>query len=151
MEAVLIQATTGLKGLISSYSFIKKKSGEQLKQGRNPEEETDAGAMEVCHFLACFSWLSQGILRPYNILHHQLFAGRRRCSQWVGPFYTYQQVRECTTGLAKGQYGEGIYWLFYFYFYFFKLRSPLHSDSSSGQVNTILASIGFSLATTEKE
>jgi hypothetical protein len=50
------------KGLLTLFLHIavlhKKKSGQELKQGRNLEAGANAEAMEGCYLLACSSWLA---------------------------------------------------------------------------------------------
>jgi hypothetical protein len=51
------------KGLLDLcfYTTVphQRKSGQELKQGRNLEAGADAEAMEGCCFLACSPWLAQ--------------------------------------------------------------------------------------------
>ena len=52
-------ATQGGDGLFGLYIHItvQRKSGQELKQGRNLEAGADAEAMEECCLLMCFLWL----------------------------------------------------------------------------------------------
>ena len=59
------KAKWGGKGLFNLYFLIathyQKKSGQELKQGRNLEAGTDAEAVEECCFLAWSPWLAQPV------------------------------------------------------------------------------------------
>jgi hypothetical protein len=61
--------------------YHQKKSGQELKQGRNLETGADAEAMEECCFLACSSWLTQSAF--LEIIGHQTRDGTTHNS--LGP------------------------------------------------------------------
>jgi hypothetical protein len=56
----------GGKGLFNLYFHNavhhQRKSGQELKQGRNLEAGADSEAMEACYSLACSLWLAQPAL-----------------------------------------------------------------------------------------
>ena len=54
-----------------------RKSGQELKQGRNPEAGADAEAMEGYCLLACSSWSLLSLL-SYRIQEHQPSGGTTR-------------------------------------------------------------------------
>jgi hypothetical protein len=77
-------ASLGGKGLFSLNFHItvhhQRKSGLELKQGRNLEAGADTAAMEECCLLACFPWLAQPAFlqnpaSPAQGWHHPQRAG----------------------------------------------------------------------------
>jgi hypothetical protein len=52
-----IEGKKGMTCLFFCITVHLRKSGQELKQGRNLEAEADREAMEQCCFVACSSWL----------------------------------------------------------------------------------------------
>ena len=69
----MIKATWGGKDVFCLHFHItvyhQRKSGQELKQGRNLEPGADAAIMEGCCSLACSSWLVN--LLSYRTQDHQ--------------------------------------------------------------------------------
>lgn len=105
-DKTLCQSKLGRKGLIwLTVPHHERKSGQELKQGKNQAAGIDAEAVEECCLLACSSWLAQ----PAFLCYPGHSAKKWHHSVWGYPSHINHQSRHYSTDLPTGQPYESFF------------------------------------------